>query len=777
MKTNSEQLTRVADPSESVLIHLARAALADAGATDVSWPGLDLDDPAQRAFGDYELLEEIGRGGMGVVYRARQHSLDREVAIKFIASGLADSFSVARFLGEARAAARLMHPNIVPVHEVGSIGEVHYFSMPLVKGVSLATLLDQGPLPLAAVITLMLKLCEAIDYAHRLGLLHLDLKPANVLLDSRNEPLIADFGLARHMDAGGGVDAQEVSGTPAFMAPEQILIKQYRLTPGTDIYALGAILYRCLTGASAHGEGDADELIRRAAAGRIRNPRELQPGISRDLAAICMKCLELQPADRYASAATLAEDLRHVRDGLPVSVRSIGWAERAQRWFKREPRLAAALAIAASALVFGVAATTWQWREANTAKLQALTQRDAAEKAERMATLERDRTKISSEIGAFLFTHSEDAKTDDDLAKQLLQWLRVRLPGDEPGQADALAAFADGVSTMGRTALEGLLYTMIEVLGADYRKQVTAALENSSDKNRHIYRAMLAWRNEQKLAEPVVLKAALAAAMALNPDDPMTLQIATIYCPEPQGKPLCLYPDAAQRLTVIAPDNMFHWLLLLNTSSALNSKIAMHEAAARTRFDDYLGANYVAYAKAIELSGVKVSELLERPARILAPNETPEAVVASLEAWGVPMIGWRRLIDYCNPAKGEITTDSERADCLTVGTTMARANVSILSRMIGSVVVRRLAKGTALADEMKELRRRYKYLMFQSDELTHAQMLSYPMAKITADILSFGELEAFARRIEHFGIPSQPPADWQPEDPNDLLLPEERTDR
>ncbi|MBK8068039.1 MAG: serine/threonine protein kinase [Rhodanobacteraceae bacterium] len=249
------------------------------------WPVLDFSDPAQRQFGDYELLAELGRGGMGVVYRARQRSLDREVALKFIAAGMADPLQVARFLGEARAAAKLVHPNIVPVFEVGSVGEVHYFSMPLIDGETLDARLKRQKPPRAELLALMIKVCEALDYAHRLGLLHLDLKPANILIDPRGEPLVADFGLARQMDADGGVKAQEVSGTPAYMAPEQILIEQYRLTVATDIYALGALLYRSLSGVSPHGEGASADLIRRALAGQIR-PLE-QAGVDRDLAAVC----------------------------------------------------------------------------------------------------------------------------------------------------------------------------------------------------------------------------------------------------------------------------------------------------------------------------------------------------------------------------------------------------------------------------------------------------------------------------------------------------------
>jgi len=342
-QTPTETTRTPADPADSMLLSVARAIAGGATASDAAWPRLDLADPKQREFGDYELLEEIGRGGMGVVYRARQVSLDRDVAIKFIADWSADPAAIGRFLAEARAAARLVHPNIVPVHEVGSVDGLHYFSMPLVRGHSLASLLEHRSLPPAEAIALLLKLCEAIDYAHRLGLLHLDLKPANVLIDERGEPLIADFGLARHMDLNQGVDAQEVSGTPSFMAPEQILIKQYRLTTATDIYALGAILYCCLTAASPHGAGEADDVIRRAAAGRIRPPRELNRKIPPDLDAICMHCLELQPADRYANVGQLADDLRHARDGLPVSVRRVGMIERMERWLRREPRLAAAV--------------------------------------------------------------------------------------------------------------------------------------------------------------------------------------------------------------------------------------------------------------------------------------------------------------------------------------------------------------------------------------------------------------------------------------------------
>ncbi|MBL8881368.1 MAG: serine/threonine protein kinase, partial [Phycisphaerales bacterium] len=162
--------------------------------------------------------------------------------------------------------------------------------------------------PRAEMLPLLIKVGEAVDYAHRLGLLHLDLKPANILIDARGEPLVADFGLARHMDAEGAVKAQEVSGTPAYMAPEQILIEQYRLTVATDIYALGALLYRCLSGVSPHGEGAAADLIRRALAGQIRPLSEVAPGVDRDLAAVCTKCLALDQRGQVGDQLHLKAD-------------------------------------------------------------------------------------------------------------------------------------------------------------------------------------------------------------------------------------------------------------------------------------------------------------------------------------------------------------------------------------------------------------------------------------------------------------------------------------
>ena len=748
----------LANPADSALLSLARVL---AGGTSVAgptaWPQLDLDDQRQREFGDYELLQEIGRGGMGVVYRARQRSLERDVAIKFIAEWFADTTGVARFLAEARAAARLIHPNIVPVHEVGSVEGLHYFSMPLIEGRSLAEQLErQTTLAPAEAIALSLKLCEAIDYAHRLGLLHLDLKPANEMLDARNEPLITDFGLARHMDARGGVDAQEVSGTPSFMAPEQILIKQYRLTPATDIYALGAVLYQCLTGVSPHGDGTPDDIIRRAAAGRIRPPRQLNPGISADLDAICMRCLELQPRERYASVAQLADDLRRARDGLTVSVRRIGVVERAQRWLRREPKFATATAVALLTLASGAAATTSQWQAA-------AEQRD-------VVVSERDRAVIASEIGAHLFAYQ-----GDDRARDLIDWLRKRLPDDETHQADALATFIKSLDAESADSTATLLGKIVEVLGAGYRQQMIRALEAGHNANRHLYIALLSY-NDSVENHSGAFAEALKAALVEHPDDRLLWEIASVYCPADVSAPVCLHPEATKELARLDPDNMYAWLMLsMKAPDLQQSRAALHEAAQRTQFDDYLGATVTAYSDAVKTAAVPVPALIARPTAVVAPKQPVEAVIAREESERLQMTAWRPLIIRCGINQNISVTDPQiLGDCLTIGETMMRSNRSLIARMIGVAIVKVLAKGKPQAEEAGEIRKLYTYLGDTSDKLTPSQRASYSAAQWNTDIAQAGEMAALQHRSEFFGFPTEPPADWKPNDPTVLQSARER---
>ncbi len=277
--------------------------------------------PRLRYFGDYELLEEIARGGMGVVYRARQVSLDRVVAVKMMRPGvLSTEDEIRRFQAEARTAAAMQHPNIVAIHEVGEFETLHYFSMDFVDGPNLAELVQQGPLPPKEAARYVQLLAEAVHYAHGRGVLHRDLKPSNVLVDSAGRPRITDFGLARPIEGGGGMTAAgALVGTPAYMPPEQAAGEGAALTPASDCYSLGAILYELLTGHPPfQGAGAV------ATARLVMEQRPADPGVSRNLDAICMKCLEKDPARRYRSAADLAADLARYQSGERVEARRSG---------------------------------------------------------------------------------------------------------------------------------------------------------------------------------------------------------------------------------------------------------------------------------------------------------------------------------------------------------------------------------------------------------------------------------------------------------------------
>jgi serine/threonine-protein kinase len=327
---------------------------------------LDLSELSQRQFGDYELLERIGEGGMGVVYRARQIDLDREVALKLLAAGpWASREFVERFHREAQNAARMQHPNIVTVYDVGSAEELHFFSMQLIRGRSLAAASgDDGPFEPMRAAALMRTVAEALAYAHSLGVLHLDLKPANILLDGDGVPHVADFGLARRLDSVLANDTGEISGTPSYMAPEQAEARAQKITAATDIWGLGAILHEFVTGEPPFRGATANEVLRLVREGNVPSPRRLAPGLPRDLEAIVLKCLSRAPADRYASARDLADDLARFIERRAVRARPLNGVQRLGRWMRREPRVAIASGVAVAALVAGLVATTQQWHRA-----------------------------------------------------------------------------------------------------------------------------------------------------------------------------------------------------------------------------------------------------------------------------------------------------------------------------------------------------------------------------------------------------------------------------
>jgi eukaryotic-like serine/threonine-protein kinase len=300
--------------------HSALAAPTQPRASD--FPSDSFQLPAR--FGDYELRQELGRGGMGVVYRASQASLGREVAVKMILRGqFASEADRNRFEAEAQAAAKLDHPGIVPVYEVGEIDGRPYFSMKHVRGTTLAQRLATGPLPPREAARILASVARAIHFAHMRGVLHRDLKPSNILLDENGEPHVTDFGLAKQLtDAPAVTRTGAVLGTPAYMAPEQAAGVRGQVGPQSDVYSLGVILYHMLTGRPPFQAASPAEMVMLVLEQDPVPPRLLNPTADRDLEMICLKCLQ-KPMDlRYASAAALADDLEAYLNDESISARS-----------------------------------------------------------------------------------------------------------------------------------------------------------------------------------------------------------------------------------------------------------------------------------------------------------------------------------------------------------------------------------------------------------------------------------------------------------------------
>jgi serine/threonine-protein kinase len=299
-----------------------------------------------RAFGNYELIGELGRGGMGVVYKAKQQELDRVVALKMILQRhLASPEVVRRFQSEAKSAAKLRHSHIVQIHEVGQLHGQDFFTMEYIEGESLAQRLIGRRLDIPAAVQIVAAIARAVDYLHKQGIVHRDLKPSNILLDADGDPFLTDFGLAKvflrtdDQQTATGV----IAGTPSYMAPEQAAGHTEDVGPAADVYSLGAILYELLTGQPPFVADNPLDILLDMLSGDPLLPRRINPKIPRSLELICLKCLQKAPADRYASAAALADDLDRFARGEPPLVRPPRVDQRFWSWTRRQPALASRL--------------------------------------------------------------------------------------------------------------------------------------------------------------------------------------------------------------------------------------------------------------------------------------------------------------------------------------------------------------------------------------------------------------------------------------------------
>lgn len=376
--------------------------------------------------GDYELLEEIARGGMGVVYRARQISLDRTVALKVVLHGSFSSpESVRRFCTEAAVVAGLRHPNIVAIHEVGQTETEHFFSMDYIEGNNLGEVAREQPWAARRAAQCLKTIAEAVHYAHQRGVLHRDLKPSNVLLDAFGEPHITDFGLAKVL----GTDTEltltgQVLGSPSYIAPEQAAGKLDEVGPGSDIYSLGAVLYQLLTGRPPFQGETLPEILLQVRDEEPVLPRRLNPSVPADLQTICLKCLQKEPARRYPTAQELAEDLARFLAQEPIRARPVFPLEKLFLWGKRRPALAALILALHFVLLGGIIGVLWQWRRAEESVRGEREQRRVAEEFA-------SRVQLNLYAGDVSFAAQALQRSDLGLARRTLAGLKP-----EPGEKD-----------------------------------------------------------------------------------------------------------------------------------------------------------------------------------------------------------------------------------------------------------------------------------------------------------------------------------------------------
>jgi WD40 repeat protein/tRNA A-37 threonylcarbamoyl transferase component Bud32 len=460
----------------------------------------------------YDLLGELGRGGMGVVYRARHRRLNRPCALKMILAGAhANAEATARFRAEAEVVARLQHPNVVQIHHVDETGGLPFFELEYVDGGSLDRRLDGTPWPARRAAELVETLARAVAEAHRLGIIHRDLKPANVLLAADGTPKITDFGLAKSLESNSGLTRTDsIMGSPGYMAPEQAEGKAREVGPLADVYALGAILYELLTGRPPFRGTTVLETLEQVRTAEPVPPSRLVPGLPRDIVTIALKCLQKEPAKRYESAAALADDLRRFLDGRAIVARPVGPLELAWRWCRRHPAPAGLSAAVVLVAALGLAGILWQWREA--VRARDLASRRAA--AEARARREAEATLVD------MYTISGlQAGEQGDHARAALWFANAaRRASADPGRRQANATRAQNWGRQAFRPLHALVAAESWPAELTFHPHgqylITANIVNGNDR----LRAHALWDLESEQAVPFPGGAKVVRAAAWSPD-------------------------------------------------------------------------------------------------------------------------------------------------------------------------------------------------------------------------------------------------------------------
>ncbi len=738
---------------------------------------IDLSDPVQRRFGDYELVEKIGQGGMGVVYRARQLGLERDVAFKLLAAGpWASEEFVERFRREARSAARMQHPNIVEIYEFGHRDGLNYFSMRLVEGQSLAErLAAAGPLAPRDAARLLRTLAEAMDYAHRLGVLHLDLKPGNVLLTPAGEPLIADFGLARRIDAGH--EGGEIAGTPSYMAPEQAVLESHPLTASTDIWGLGAILYECLTGRPPFLAPDAQRTLQRVVADSPASPREMNRAIPADLESICLKCLEKDPGQRYASARELGEDLRRQLEGELVSARVPGSWERAQRWMKRNQAASGMIAV----VLIGILSSTWQAYQAEGARAMAEARRVQAEAAQFEAQQQRGlaeareiRAQRAAQMMAAMLASSDDPAQRKAQADALAEWLDNELPGNDGAQAEQVAALSRALIDSGRIEQIGdLLQAVHERLGRQFQRRALDLLMRRDDAVSLAQNLLLAHGLDLSQNEGDAQRAdrAFERAIQLAPDDPSIIELVAHLC-ELRPERNCL--EHYRRFSASEPDNAMPWVFLAiaqrEDPEAVSTSLI--RAAQATHMDDADGRMLRTQSDGLRASGLTFPAAVWAPLEAMQVRDDPWVVAGSFTTAQLPLPAYGVVARACDPATQLLSLDL-RESCQRLAWMFAESKGGALPNLLGWNMLRRLLPGSEVEQDMIQRRRQYLWSMHAYD-LAVRQGSTDGRERFIEDRMDYGELESFLRRIEYYGFSREPPEDFLPPGSPKLELPPTR---